>query len=120
MLIVGKAVLAFGIFSVFGAAVHNHNRVGPEVADISTAAAQAPAPAIEEAGLIIVAPTAAGLPRGYWSNPATSPLQGSGLPVTQSRGPIAQLTIAWHVETRSEVVSDGIQFATRLQSDGSN
>ena len=90
MLIIGKAVLAFGVFSVFGAAVHNRSQVGSQVEGVSS-------------GLIIAAPTAAGLPRGYWSNPATSPLQGIGMPAMQSPGPIRQPNIAWHVEIRREV-----------------
>lgn len=78
------------------------------------------APAKEKTSPIIAAPTVATLPRGYWSNPATSPLQGIGMPAMQSSGPIRQVSIAWHVETRGEIASDGIQFATCLQSDGSN
>ena len=119
MLIMGKAVLAFGIFSVFGAAVHNHSQAGTLVAGFSTAAVQANAPAIEEAGLIIAA-AANGLPRGYWSNPGTSPLQGIAMPVMQSAGPIRQLNIAWHVDARGEQGFDRVQFAARLKSEDSN
>ena len=42
MVIVGNAVLAFGIISVFGAAVHNNHRANaasPPVATVETAAA---------------------------------------------------------------------------------
>jgi hypothetical protein len=120
MLIMGKAVLAFGIFSVFGAAVQNHSQVGAQVEDVLTAAVQATAPAIRAAGPVIAAPTPAELPRGYWSNPATSPLQGIGMPAMQPAGPIRHVSIAWHIETRGEVATVGIQFATRLQSEGSN
>ena len=119
MIILGKAVLAFGIFSVFGAAVHNHSLVGLQVAGFTIAPVRASAPVIEEAGLTIAVATAH-LPRGYWSNPSTSPLQGIGLSVMQSAGPIGQLNIAWHVEVRSEPVSDRIQFAAHLQSADSN
>ena len=69
MVIAGKAVLAFGIISVFGAAVHNNHRANaasPPVATVETAAAYE--------GLIS---TARELPRGYLANPATSPLAGA-------------------------------------------
>ena len=68
MVIVGKAVLAFGIISVFGVAVHNNHRANaasPPVATVETAAAFEGFTA-----------TARELPRGYLGNPATSPLAG--------------------------------------------
>jgi hypothetical protein len=119
MLIMGKAVLAFGIFSVFGAAVHNHSQAGTLVVNFSAAAAQASGPTIEEAGLIIAA-TSNGLSRGYWSNPGTSPLQGISMPVMQSAGPIRQLNVAWHVDARRDQGFDRVQFAARLKSEDSN
>jgi len=68
MVIAGKAVLAFGIISVFGAAVHNNHRANaasPPVVTVETAAAYE--------GFTIAARE---LPRGYLANPATSPLAG--------------------------------------------
>ena len=68
MVIVGKAVLAFGIISVFGAAVHNNHRANaasPPVATVATAAA-----------FDGFTSSARELPRGYLTNPATSPLAG--------------------------------------------
>jgi hypothetical protein len=68
MVIVGKAVLAFGIISVFGAAVHNNHRANaasPPVAIVETAAA-----------FEGFTSSARVLPRGYLTNPATSPLAG--------------------------------------------
>jgi hypothetical protein len=62
MVINGTAVLAFGILSVLGVAVHNNHRAiaaGPTVAAVDTVAATAPE-----------------LPRGYLADPATSPLAG--------------------------------------------
>jgi len=88
MLIMGKAVLALGIFSVVGAAAHNHSLAASRFEPASTFAIQAPTPAINHAGFTIAAPTTAELPRGYWSNPATSPLQGMGMPAMQPSGPV--------------------------------
>ncbi|HZX85006.1 MAG TPA: hypothetical protein VFF19_15660 [Reyranella sp.] len=68
MVIVGKAVLAFGIVSVFGAAVHNNHRANaasPPVVTVETAAA-----------FDGFTSSARELPRGYLTNPATSPLAG--------------------------------------------
>ncbi|HYI05177.1 MAG TPA: hypothetical protein VD858_09825 [Reyranella sp.] len=68
MVIVGNAVLAFGIISVFGAAVHNNHRANaasPPVATVETAAA-----------FDGFTSSARELPRGYLTNPATSPLAG--------------------------------------------
>ena len=68
MVIVGNAVLAFGIISVFGAAVHNNHRANaasPPVATVETAAA-----------FDGFTSSARELPRGYRTNPATSPLAG--------------------------------------------
>jgi len=68
MVIVGNAVLAFGIISVFGAAVHNNHRANaasPPVAAVETAAA-----------FEGFTSSARELPRGYLTNPATSPLAG--------------------------------------------
>ena len=62
MVINGTAVLAFGILSVLGVAVHNHHRASaasPTIAAVETVAATAPE-----------------LPRGYLADPATSPLAG--------------------------------------------
>ena len=75
MVINGTAVLAFGIISVFGVAVHNNHRANaasPPVATVETAAA-----------FEGVAGSARELPRDYLANPATSPLAGftpAGLP----------------------------------------
>lgn len=66
MIVNGTAVLAFGIVSVLGVAVHNNHRAkvaSPPVAAVETAAA-----AFEV--------SARQLPRGYLANPATSPLAG--------------------------------------------
>ena len=66
MVIAGKAVLAFGIISVFGAAVHNNHRANaasPPVVTVETAAAYE--------GFTSAARE---LPRGYLANPTTSPL----------------------------------------------
>jgi hypothetical protein len=120
MFIIGKAVLAFGIFSVFGAAVHNHNQAAPQVANVSSVAARATTPALQETDLIVVASTATGLPRGYWSNPATSPLQGIGMPMKQTSGPIRHLSVTWQGETRFELSSDWFQLALLVQSGESN
>jgi hypothetical protein len=68
MVIVGKTVLAFGIISVFGVAVHNHHRANaasPPLAIVETAAA-----------FDGFTGSARELPRGYLANPATSPLAG--------------------------------------------
>jgi len=68
MVIAGKAVLAFGIISVFGAAVHNNHRANaasPPVVTVETAAAYE--------GFTSAARE---LPRGYLANPTTSPLAG--------------------------------------------
>ena len=62
MVINGTAVLAFGILSVLGVAVHNNHRAnaaGPTIAAVEMVAAAAPE-----------------LPRGYLADPATSPLAG--------------------------------------------
>jgi hypothetical protein len=68
MVINGTAVLAFGIVSVFGVAVHNNHRANaasPPVAVVETAAAfEGFTSSVRE------------LPRGYLTNPATSPLAG--------------------------------------------
>ena len=66
MVIVGKAVLAFGIISVFGAAVHNNHR------------ANAASPPVVETAAAFDGFTSSAreLPRGYLTNPATSPLAG--------------------------------------------
>ena len=61
MVINGTAVLAFGILSVLGVAVHNNHRAN----------AASPTIAVET-----VAATAPTLPRGYLADPATSPLAG--------------------------------------------
>ncbi|MPZ33799.1 MAG: hypothetical protein GEV13_22880 [Rhodospirillales bacterium] len=68
MVIGGKAVLAFGILSLFGVAVHNNHRANaasPPVATVETAAA-----------FEGFTSSARELPRGYLTNPATSPLAG--------------------------------------------
>ena len=65
MVIVGKAVLAFGIISVFGAAVHNNHRANAASPPVETAAA-----------FDGFTSSARELPRGYLANPATSPLAG--------------------------------------------
>ncbi len=62
MVINGTAVLAFGVLSVLGVALHNNHR------------ANAAAPTI--AAIETVAATVPELPRGYLANPATSPLAG--------------------------------------------
>ena len=68
MVIVGNAVLAFGIISVFGAAVHNNHRAN---------AASPPVPIVETAAAFDgFTSSARELPRGYLTNPATSPLAG--------------------------------------------
>jgi hypothetical protein len=68
MVIAGKAVLAFGIISVFGAAVHNNHRAN---------AASPPVPIVETAAAFEgFTSSARELPRGYLTNPATSPLAG--------------------------------------------
>ena len=65
MVIVGKAVLAFGIISVFGVAVHNNHRANAASPPVETAAA-----------FDGFTSSARELPRGYLTNPATSPLAG--------------------------------------------
>ena len=62
MVINGTVVLAVGILSVLGVAVHNNHRASAASPTIAAAEAVA-APAPE-------------LPRGYLANPATSPLAG--------------------------------------------
>jgi hypothetical protein len=118
MLILGKAVLGFGIFSVFGAAVHNHSQAGLRFADVSPVAVQQSAPAINQAGFLIAVP-AAELSRGYWGNPATSPLQGISLRKVQTSGPIRQASVGWQFEIR-EVATESIQIAAHLSTDGYN
>jgi hypothetical protein len=66
MVINGTAVLAFGIMSVLGVAVHNNQRANaasPTMAAVETAAASRESISSE-------------LPRGYIGNAATSPLAG--------------------------------------------
>jgi hypothetical protein len=66
MVINGTAVLAFGIMSVIGVAVHNNHRANaasPTIAAVEMAAASRESATSE-------------LPPGYWGNPATSPLAG--------------------------------------------
>ena len=66
MVISDKAVLAFGILSVLGVAVHNNHRANAAstaIAGVESAAAVRESPAPD-------------LPRGYLTDPATSPLAG--------------------------------------------
>lgn len=65
MVINGTAVLAFGIVSVLGVAVHNNHRVN----------AASPPVAVEVAAVSVEVSTRE-LPRGYLTNAATSPLAG--------------------------------------------
>lgn len=68
MVINGTAVLAFGIISVLGAAVHNNHRAN---------AANPPVAVVEMAAAFEgFTSSARELPRGYLANPATSPLAG--------------------------------------------
>jgi hypothetical protein len=78
MVINGTAVLAFGIISVFGVAVHNNHRAN---------AASPPVAAVEIAAASYEV-TARELPRGYLTNPATSPLAGFTLAVLPPARPI--------------------------------
>ena len=66
MIISDKAILAFGILSVLGVAVHNNYRAN---------AASLPVAAVEMAVPVREGP-APELPRGYLTNPDTSPLAG--------------------------------------------
>ena len=68
MVINGTAVLAVGIVSVFGVAVHNNHR----------AIAASPPVAVAEMAAAFdgLTSSARDLPYGYLTNPATSPLAG--------------------------------------------
>lgn len=80
MVINGTTVLALGIVSVLGVAVHNNHRAN--AASPPVAAVEAPA-AIEG-----FTSSARALPRGYLANPATSPLVGVSPAVLPSAHPI--------------------------------
>lgn len=78
MVISDKAVLAVGILSVLGVAFHNNyraNAASPAVAAVEMTAA------VRE----IAAPE---LPRGYLTDPATSPLAGVTTVALPPAGPI--------------------------------
>ena len=66
MVINDKAVLAFGVLSVLGVVVHNHQRAY---------AASLPVAVVEMAAAVRDTPEPE-LPRGYLTNPSTSPLAG--------------------------------------------
>lgn len=84
MIISGNAVLLLGVLSVFGAATHNHLRVH---------AAEVPA-AVLTAKTVVVQ-TQVQVPPGYWTDPATSPLQGVGMGLDRpTAGPILNLVPA--------------------------
>ena len=82
MIISGNAVLLLGVLSVFGAATHNHLRVH---------AAEVPA-AVLTAKTVVVQTQ---VPPCYWTDPATSPLQGVGMGLGRpTAGPILNLVPA--------------------------
>jgi len=82
MIISGNAVLLLGVLSVFGAATHNHLRAH---------AAEVPAPIVTTKAAVVQAQ----VPPCYWTNPATSPLQGVGMGLSRpTAGPIQHLTPA--------------------------
>lgn len=81
MIISGNAVLVFGVLSVFGAATHNHLR-----------AHAAEAPAAVAMTKAVVVEVQAQVPPRYWTNSATSPLQGVGMGLDRpTAGPIRHL-----------------------------
>jgi hypothetical protein len=101
MVIVGKAVLAFGILSVFGAAVHNNHRA--QASDASAAIVRTAAATAAVAG------ARHELPRGYWTNPATSPLVGANPRTLPPTGPILRSDARPVVPTTATVASSGIE-----------
>ena len=108
MVIVGKAVLAFGIISVFGAAVHNNHRANaasPPVATVETAAA-----------FEGFTSSARELPRGYLTNPATSPLAGftpAMLPPAQRARAEHTYPVAPPVKSEAAFSNDGRRLALK-------
>lgn len=92
MIISGNAVLVFGVLSVFGAATHNHLRAH---------AAEAPAAVVVTTAVVVEAP--AQVPPRYWTNPATSPLQGVGMGLDRpTAGPITHVAPVQPVAARLE------------------
>jgi hypothetical protein len=80
MVINGKAVLALGIVSVLGVAVHNNHRANAASPPVATVEVAAKMEGLTRPGR--------DLPRGYLANPATSPLAGFSPAMLPSAGPI--------------------------------
>ncbi len=96
MLVSGNAVLLLGVLSVFGAATHNHLRAH---------AAEVPAAAAVTSKAVVVQ-TEVQVPPCYWSNPATSPLQGVGRGLDRpTAGPILHVAPAEPISVRFEQVT---------------
>jgi hypothetical protein len=95
MIVSGNAVLLLGVLSVFGAATHNHLRAH---------AAEVPAAAVTTEAVVVQ--TQVQVPPCYWTNPATSPLQGVGKGLDRpTAGPIPHLAPVEPISVRFEQVT---------------
>ena len=81
MVINGNVVLAFGVLSMLGVVVHNHQRAY---------ATSRPVAVVEMASAVRDTPEPV-LPRGFFTNPSTSPLAGVGMAMLQPASPIGRL-----------------------------
>ncbi len=101
MIDLDRAVFYFGVAAVVAVATFNHvhaHAAQPQAAPVALSDA-ALSGALDNAAVDIPA-RARPLPAGYWTNPATSPLQGVGLGLIRAADPILHPGTAVRPESR--------------------
>jgi len=106
MIDLDRAVFYFGVAAVVAVATFNHvhaHAAQPQAAPVALSGAAlsdaALSGALDNAAVDIPA-RARPLPAGYWTNPATSPLQGVGLGLIRAADPILHPGTAVRPESR--------------------